>query len=68
MTQGDWYDVLSRVNLDQLLLFLWVVEERSFRMAGLRMHISQCAVSVQVEHLECALASRCFTEPSAARA
>ena len=39
MTQRDWYDFLSRVNLNQLLSFLVVAEERSFRMAALRMHI-----------------------------
>ena len=55
MTQRDWYDVLSRVNLNQLLSFLVVAEEKSFRMAAVRMHISQSAVSVQVQHLERAL-------------
>ena len=55
MTQHDWYDVLSRVNLNQLLSFLVVAEEKSFRMAAVRMHISQSAVSVQVQHLERAL-------------
>ena len=55
MTQRDGYDVLSRVNLNQLLSFLVVAEERSFRMAAVRMHISQSAVSVQVQHLERAL-------------
>ena len=55
MKQRDWYDVLSRVNLNQLLFFLVVAEEKSFRMAALRMHISQSAVSVQVQHLERAL-------------
>ena len=55
MTQRDWYDVLSRVNLNQLLSFLVVAEEKSFRVAALRMHISQSAVSVQVQHLERAL-------------
>ncbi len=55
MTQRDWYDVLSRVNLNQMLSFLVVAEERSFRMAAQRMHISQSAVSVQIQHLERAL-------------
>ena len=55
MTQRDWYDALSRVNLNQLLSFLVVAEEKSFRVAALRMHISQSAVSVQVQHLERAL-------------
>ena len=55
MAQRDWYDVLSRVNLNQLLSFLVVAEEKSFRMAAVRMHISQSAVSVQVQHLERAL-------------
>ena len=55
MTQRDWYDVLSRVNLNQLLSFLVVAEEKSFRLAAVRMHISQSAVSVQVQHLERAL-------------
>ena len=55
MTQRDWYDILSRVNLNQLLSFLVVAEEKSFRMAALRMHISQSAVSVQIQHLERAL-------------
>ena len=35
-------------------------------MAALHMHISQSAVSVQVQHLERALASRSFTELRAA--
>lgn len=55
MTQPDWYEVLSRVNLNQLLSFLVVAEEKSFRMAAVRMHISQSALSVQVQHLERAL-------------
>ena len=50
MTQRDWYDVLSRVNLNQLVSFLVVAEEKSFRMAALRMHISQSADSVQVNY------------------
>ena len=32
-----------------------MAEERSFRSAALRMHISQSALSVQVQHLERAL-------------
>ena len=55
MTQRDWYQVLSRINLNQLLSFLVVAEEKSFRSAALRMHISQSALSVQVQHLERAL-------------
>ena len=55
MTQRDWYHVLSRINLNQLLSFLVVAEEKSFRSAALRMHISQSALSVQVQHLERAL-------------
>lgn len=54
-TTRDWYDVLSRLNLNQLLSFLVVAEEKSFRAAALRMHISQSAVSVQVQQLERAL-------------
>ena len=53
--QRDWYHVLSRLNLHQLLTFLVVAEEKSFRAAAQRMHISQSAVSVQVQHLESAL-------------
>lgn len=55
MTQRDWYQILSRLNLNQLLTFLVVSEENSFRSAALRMHISQSAVSVQVQQLENAL-------------
>ncbi|MGS0755084.1 LysR family transcriptional regulator [Roseateles sp. GG27B] len=43
------------MNLNQLLSFLVVAEEKSFRMAALRLHISQSAVSVQIQHLEHAL-------------
>ena len=46
MTQRDWYGVLSRMNL--IAPFLVGAEERGFRMAALRMHISQSTVSVQV--------------------
>lgn len=55
MTQREWYDVLSRVNLNHVLSFLIVAEEKSFRVAALRMHISQSAVSVHIQHLERAL-------------
>ena len=48
MTQRDWYYVVSRVNL--IAPFLVVAEERGFRMAALRMHISQSTVSVQVNY------------------
>ena len=50
--QRDWYVILSRLNLHQLLAFLMVAEEKSFRAAAQRMHISQSAVSVQVQQLE----------------
>lgn len=52
MTQPDWYQALSRVNLNQIVAFLVVAEEKSFRSAALRMHLSQSAVSVQVQQLE----------------
>jgi len=52
MTQPDWYQALSRVNLNQIMAFLVVAEEKSFRSAALRMHLSQSAVSVQVQQLE----------------
>ena len=55
MTPRDWYPVLSRVNLNQLMTFLVVSEEGSFRSAALRMHLSQSAVSVHVQQLESAL-------------
>ena len=65
MTQRDWHDALSRVNLNQLLSFLVVAEERSFRMAALRMHISQSAVS-RYSISSARWASRSFTELRAA--
>lgn len=52
MTHRDWYRVLSRLNLNQVLTFLVVAEEKSFRSAALRMHLSQSAVSVQIQQLE----------------
>ena len=52
MTQRDWYRVLSRLNLNQVLTFLVVAEEKSFRSAALRMHLSPSAVSVQIQQLE----------------
>jgi LysR family transcriptional regulator, carnitine catabolism transcriptional activator len=52
MTQTDWYRTLSRINLNQLSTFLVVAEEKSFRSAAIRMHLSQSAVSVQVQQLE----------------
>jgi LysR family carnitine catabolism transcriptional activator len=55
MTQRDWYQLLSRVNLNQLMTFQVVAEEKSFRAAAARMHISQSAVSVQIQRLESAL-------------
>lgn len=51
----DWYSVLSRLNLNQLVAFVVVAELASFRLAATRMNISQSAVSVQVRHLEEAL-------------
>jgi DNA-binding transcriptional LysR family regulator len=48
----DWYPTLSRLSLQQLLSFLLVAQEKSFRAAGHRMHISQSAVSVQIQQLE----------------
>jgi len=55
MMQRDWYQLLSRVNLNQLLTFQVVAEEKSFRAAAARMHISQSAVSVQIQRLESVL-------------
>lgn len=55
MTQTDWFRALSRINLNQLITFLVVAEEKSFRSASIRMHLSQSAVSVQVQQLERAL-------------
>lgn len=52
MTQRDWYQLLSRLNLNQLMTFQVVAEEKSFRAAAGRMHISQSAVSVQIQRLE----------------
>ena len=43
------------MNLNHVLSFLIVAEEKSFRVAALRMHISQSAVSVHIQHLERAL-------------
>lgn len=60
MTQTDWYRALSRINLNQLLTFLVVAEEKSFRSASIRMHLSQSAVSVQVQQLERALGLALF--------
>ncbi|MES2482780.1 MAG: LysR family transcriptional regulator [Pseudomonadota bacterium] len=55
MTQRDWYQLLSRLNLNQLMTFQVVAEEKSFRAAAARMHISQSAVSVQIQRLESVL-------------
>lgn len=60
MRPRDWYPALSRVNLNQLLSFLVVAEEKSFRAAATRMHLSQSAVSVQVQQLEAVLGVALF--------
>src|SRR5690554_2990935 len=56
----DWYAALQRLNLTRILAFLVVAEERSFRAAANRMHVSQSAVSVQIKQLESALGLALF--------
>jgi LysR family carnitine catabolism transcriptional activator len=58
--ERDWYPVLSRLNFHQLWSFLLVAEEESFRAAAQRMHLSQSAVSVQVQQLESLLGVSLF--------
>jgi DNA-binding transcriptional LysR family regulator len=52
---GDWLNDLRRVNLNQIGAFSAVVECSSFRAAAARLHLSQSALSVQVQQLESAL-------------
>lgn len=52
---ADWLNDLRRVNLNQIGAFSAVVECSSFRAAATRLHLSQSALSVQVQQLESAL-------------
>lgn len=52
---ADWLNDLRRVNLNQIGAFSAVVECSSFRAAAARLHLSQSALSVQVQQLESAL-------------
>lgn len=58
--EHDWYPILSRLNWQQLLSFLLVAQEKSFRAAASRMHLSQSAVSVQIQQLESLLGVALF--------
>ena len=48
----EWYPILSRLSWQQLLSFMLVAQEKGFRAAAQRIHLSQSAVSVQVQQLE----------------
>jgi LysR family carnitine catabolism transcriptional activator len=48
-------DPLARMTLNQLRSFMAISELRSFRAAAARVHVSQSALSVQVQRLEEAL-------------
>lgn len=51
----DWLSDLRRVNLNQIGAFSAVVECSSFRAAAGRLHLSQSALSVQIQQLESTL-------------
>ncbi|MFC4275655.1 LysR family transcriptional regulator [Achromobacter aloeverae] len=51
----NWLLSLRRTKLNQLVSFSAVAAEGSFRRAAARLHISQSALSVQVQQLELAL-------------
>ncbi|WP_243463738.1 LysR family transcriptional regulator [Bordetella bronchiseptica] len=51
----SWLGVLRRINLNQLASFAAVADRGSFRAAAAQLHISQSALSVQVQQLEAAL-------------
>jgi len=51
----SWISALRRTNLNQLVSFSAVAERGSFRGAAARLHISQSALSVQIQQLEATL-------------
>lgn len=55
-----WPMELRRVNLNQLVSFAAVAQQRSFRRAAEQLHVSQSALSVHVQHIEAALGVRLF--------
>lgn len=48
----NWLFALRRIKLNQLVSFSAVAAEGSFRRAAARLHISQSALSVQIQQLE----------------
>ena len=52
--------LLRRLNLNHLVSFLTIAESRNFRVAAARLHISQSALSVQIQQLEETLRVRLF--------
>lgn len=54
----QWLTVLRRTNLNQIVSFCAVADCGSFRAAAAQLHISQSALSVQVQQLEASLGVR----------
>lgn len=52
--------LLRRLNLNHLVSFLTIAESQNFRVAAARLHISQSALSVQIQQLEDALRVQLF--------
>ncbi|ALM82216.1 LysR family transcriptional regulator [Bordetella sp. N] len=51
----SWIAALRRINLNQLVVFSAVAQQSSYRGAAARLHLSQSALSTQVQQLEAAL-------------
>jgi len=56
----QWLLELRRINLNQLVSFSSVAQLRSFRAAASEIHLSQSAISVQVQQLENVLGVKLF--------
>jgi len=53
-----WLSILRRINLNHLISFSVIAEEGSYRRAAAHLHITQSALSVQVQKLEAGLGVR----------
>ncbi|GAA5233593.1 LysR family transcriptional regulator [Verticiella sediminum] len=60
MNEDTNLSLLRRLNLNHLVSFLTVAESQTFRGAAARLHISQSALSVQIQQLEEVLRVRLF--------
>ncbi len=60
MNEDTNLSLLRRLNLNHLVSFLAVAEAQTFRGAAARLHISQSALSVQIQQLEDVLRVRLF--------